>query len=124
MAKKIATGGAGSDDPPSGTKLWEKDLETKPEARTNAAKIDAEAEEKKHGGKAKRKKRRGGGRTKHHERMEELAHAHHVGPVAGKHHAGHKGRMPRKHGGKTGSGSNFNPLSSAHTGTHPKGHHD
>ena len=32
----------------------EEDEKTKPEARTNAKKIDEEAEEKKHGGRAKR----------------------------------------------------------------------
>jgi hypothetical protein len=58
-----------------------------------------EADKRKHGGKVKK----------------------HVG-----HHEGHKAehrmdRAPRKSGGRTGS--NMNPLSSAHHGTEPKGHH-
>lgn len=115
-----ATGGAASGDPESGTKLYDEDLKTKPEARTNAKKIDEEAEEKKHGGRAKRHKRKHGGKVKHHEKMEELAHAHHVGKVKGSMAKAHKGRAARASGGK--AGSNFNPLSSAHSGMAPKGH--
>jgi hypothetical protein len=83
-----------------------KDLDDKPEARTNAKKIDAEAEERKHGGKAEAKhekvrhheeckckrcmggraaKRRGGG----------VAHKEGFGPE----HEGTK-ELVRKHGGK------------------------
>lgn len=72
------------------------DLKTKPEARTNAAKIDAEAEERKHGG-----------RTKH------------VGKVHGKHAKHHAGRAPRKSGGRAGSDSS--PFTSARHGTPARG---
>lgn len=112
-----ATGGAASDDPSSGSKLYDEDLKTKPK-RYNESKVEDEAEEKKHGGRAKRHKRRHGGHV-HHEDMGELKHAHHVGKIHG-HKGGHKGRSARKHGGRTGS--NFNPLSSAHSGEAPKGH--
>jgi hypothetical protein len=115
--KHKATGGAASGDPESGEKLYDEDLKTKPEARTNAKKIDDEAEEKKRGGRAKRK--RGGG-VKHHEKMGEMKHAKHVGMVEGRMGKAHKGRAARKAGGRTGS--NFNPLSSAHSGMAPKGH--
>ena len=111
-----ATGGAASDDPASGSKLYDEDLKTKPK-RYNQSKVEDEAEEKKRGGRAKRKR---GGHV-HHEEMGELKHASHVGHVHGHHKGGHKGRKARKHGGKTGS--NFNPLSSAHSGEQPKGHH-
>ncbi len=37
------------------------------------------------------------------EKMGELAHAHHVGKVKGRHSKGHKGRAARASGGKTGS---------------------
>ena len=63
------------------------DVDTKPEMRVNAKKIDAEAEEKKHGGRAKKK---GGGRAMHHEAMS----------VHGKHFTHHLGRKPRKSGGR------------------------
>ena len=44
------------------------------------------------------------------------------------HHEGHKAehrmdRAPRKSGGRASGGSNMNPLSSAHKGMEPKGHH-
>lgn len=119
----------------------EMDVKDHPEARTNAKKIDAEAEERKHGGKAEHEgKHHGkehhhpackchkcmGGRAErahgghvHHEKMEHMKHAKHVGPVHGehmKHHAGHK---PRKSGGRTGSDSN--PFSSARHGHTPAG---
>jgi len=62
-----------------------------------------EADKRKHGGKIHKAKK-------------------HVG-----HHEGHKAehrmdRAPRKSGGRA-SGSNMNPLSSAHKGMEPKGHH-
>lgn len=75
----------------------EEEIKDKPEARTEAKKIDSEAEEMKKGGRAKRKH---GGKTEL--KME--------GAMA-KHHAG---RKPRKSGGRTGSDSN--PLTSAHSG--------
>src|SRR5271168_2836128 len=77
----------------------EKDVDSKPEARTNAAEIDKEAEEKKHGGRAKRK---------HGGKAEMKVHGE-----KGMHHAG---RKPRKAGGKTGSDSH--PFSSAKGGSH------
>jgi hypothetical protein len=77
------------------------DEKTKPEARTNAAKVDSEAEERKHGGRTKRKH---GGEVK----------------VEGKKSHGHMGRKPRKAGGRAGSDSN--PFTSARSGKQPKGH--
>jgi len=59
---------------------------------------------------AEAKKRKHGGKAKHHVGMHEGAMAHHRAD-----------RKPRKSGGR--SGSNMNPLSSAHKGTEPKGHH-
>lgn len=119
MAKKHhkAEGGTASDDPPRGTKLYEADVKSKTPMRNIAPNIKAEAEEKKHGGRAKRHKRRRGGHV-HHEKSGEMAHAHHVGKVKGSYSSGHKGKASR--GGK--SGSNFNPLSSAHAGTSASGH--
>src|ERR1039457_4611475 len=99
-----------------GERDWEEDEETKPEDRTNAKKIDEEAEEKKRGGRAKRKF---GGHV-HHEKMEEMKHAKHVGPVKGEAAVHHAGRKPRKSGGRTGSDTN--PLSSAAKGKEPRGH--
>jgi len=81
----------------------EKEIKDKPEDRTNASKIASEAEEMKKGGRAKRKH---GGKI-------------HVGKVEGEKAKHHAGRMPRKSGGKTGS--NMNPLSSAHSGSSPPG---
>jgi hypothetical protein len=75
----------------------EEDLKTKPEARTDAKKIDAEAEEMKKGGRAKRKR---GGKM--------------VGKVEGEKPAMHAGRKPRKSGGRAGSDSN--PFTSARKG--------
>ena len=66
------------------------DLDDKPEDRTANDKIGKEAEEKKRGGRAKHK---------------------HGGKIEGEKAKMHAGRKPRKAGG-----SNFNPLSSAHSG--------
>lgn len=122
----------------------EMDLNTKPEARTNAKNIDAEAEERKHGGAAEKKRMRRkhggevhhsrcrcekcmGGRAAHangghvhHEKMEKLAHAKHVGKVHGEHATHHAGRKPRKAGGR--AGADQQPFSSARHGEDPKGH--
>jgi len=76
----------------------EEDLDDKPEARTNAKKIDDEAEERNKGGRAKRK--RGG-----------KAHEEHK--VEGEHAKHHAGRMPRKSGGSCES----HVFSAAHRGT-------
>ena len=75
----------------------EEDLKDKPEARTNAKKIDEEAEEMKKGGRAKRKH---GGKM--------------VGKVEGEKGHMHAGRKPRKSGGRTGSDSQ--PFTSARKG--------
>lgn len=96
MARKAS--GGGMESPKEGTKEYEQDLKDKP-ARYSGGKPAAEAEERKHGGRAKKK---------------------HVGKVDGEKSKMHAGRKPRKSGGRTGS--NFNPLSSAHSGTSPKGH--
>jgi hypothetical protein len=116
----------------------EEDLRDKPEARTNAKKIDDEAEEKKRGGRAKRKrggevrkhhvdhegrlmKKHGGEAEKRHERkrggrMPE--HAKHV-EVHGEHEKHRADRKPRKDGGRTGADEH--PFSSARKGTLPTG---
>ena len=107
----------------------EEDLKDKPEARTNAKKIDDEAEELKKGGRAKRK--RGGGVREHHVDHEGklvakrkrggalMEHKKHV-EVSGEHEKHRADRKPRKDGGRTGSDSH--PFSSARKGTDPKGH--
>jgi hypothetical protein len=81
----------------------EEDVKTKPEERTNAKKIDSEAEEMKKGGRAKRKH---GGKTE-------------VGKVDGEHGMHHAGRKPRKSGGK--ASSDQTPFTSARKGEDPPG---
>ena len=88
----------------------EEDLKDKPEARTNAKNIDAEADEMKKGGRAKKA---AGGRA---------ARAHGgkmVGKVHGEKAMMHAGRKPRKNGGRTGSDGS--PFTSARHGTNPSG---
>jgi hypothetical protein len=85
--------------PAEGDNDAEKDVRDDPEDRSAPNKVAKEAEERKHGGRAKRKH---GGKV-------------HVGAVEGEKAKHHAGRMPRKSGGRTGS--NMNPLSSAHSGT-------
>jgi hypothetical protein len=80
----------------------EEDVKDKPEARTDAKKIDSEAEEMKKGGRAKRKH---GGKTEH--------------KVDGDKAMKHAGRKPRKNGGRTGSDGS--PFTSARHGTNPPG---
>lgn len=75
----------------------EEDVKDKPEARTNAKKIDEEAEEMKKGGRAKRAR---GGKL--------------VGKVDGEKGMHHAGRKPRKAGG--GVGSDSSPFTSARKG--------
>jgi hypothetical protein len=75
----------------------EEDVKDKPESRTNAKKIDSEAEEMNKGGRAKRKH---GGKS--------------VGKVEGEKPKMHAGRMPRKSGGR--AGSDTNPFTSARKG--------
>lgn len=109
----------------------EADVKDKPEARTDAKKIDAEAEERKAGGKAEhgkecrcrecmggRTKRKRGGHV-HHETPELMKHAKHLGPVHGEASHHHAGRKPRASGGKIGSDSH--PFSSARKGEIPAG---
>ncbi len=88
-----------------GTNEAEEDEKTKPEARTNASKIDAEAEERKHGGRTKRKH---GGKTEMKVHGEKAMH--------------HAGRKPRKSGGRTGSDSS--PFTSARHGKNPPGRNE
>ena len=83
----------------TGSKEWEQDIKDAPDERNHAPKIFGAAKEKKRGGSAKHK---------------------HMGMVMGANAKGHAGRKPRKSGGRTGS--NMNPLSSAHAGTPPKDH--
>lgn len=86
------------------------DLDKKTPMRVNAPKIEAEADERASGGRTGRK--RGG--VVHHENMEGMKHAKHVGAVQGSMHT-HAGRKPRKDGGRTGSDSA--PFSSARKST-------
>jgi len=83
----------------------EEDEKTKPEARTNATKEDAEAEERKRGGRAKR---RHGGKTEMKVHGDKAMH--------------HAGRKPRKSGGRTGSDSS--PFTSARHGKNPPGRNE
>ena len=116
-----------------GTNEAEMDLKERPEARTNAKKIDDEAEEKKRGGHVRAKRRHGGGVKTHHVDHEgKLLHKRaerkrggamkegmkHVGEVKGEHEKMHAGRKPRKEGGRA---SNENPFSSARKGEPAKG---
>ena len=73
------------------------DVDRKTPMRVNAPEIDAEANEKKRGGRTER--RRGG--VVHHEKMEHMKHAKHVGKVHGEMKV-HAGRAARKSGGRTG----------------------
>lgn len=75
----------------------EEDVKAKPEARTDAKKIDSEAEEMKKGGRAKKAH---GGKM--------------VGKVDGEKAASHAGRKPRKSGGR--ASSDANPFTSARAG--------
>lgn len=118
----------------------EKDLDDKPEARTDARHIDHEAEERKHGGeveKKERRKRKHGGEVHHSacrchkcmggqarkrggEVMHNIEHAKkhhekkHVGKVEGEHARHHAGHKPRKAGGR--ATSDENPFTSARKG--------
>lgn len=56
----------------------------------------------------------------HHEKMEHMKHAKHIGKVEGHHAKAHLGRAPRKSGGRTGSDSM--PYSSARRGIEPRDH--
>ena len=115
--KHHADGGAERGDPKSGDREYEADLKADP-MPYNHGRPQKEAEERKHGGRTKRKT---GGMVKHHEEGKHMGHAKHVGHVHG-HMEHHAGRKPRKSGGRTGS--NMNPLSSAHSGVLPPHHKD
>lgn len=81
----------------SGKKSWDEDLSDKPMRYTADSKVTSEAEERKRGGKVKKN----------------------VGMASGMSGKANAGRAARKSGGRTGS--NMNPLSSAHSGTPAKG---
>ena len=81
----------------SGKKSWDEDLSDKPMRYTANSKVNSEAEERKSGGRTKKN----------------------VGGAAGVAARANGGRAARKSGGRTGS--NMNPLSSAHSGTPAKG---
>lgn len=81
----------------SGKKSWDEDLSDKPMRYTADSKVNSEAEERKRGGKVKKN----------------------VGMASGMSGKANAGRAARKSGGRTGS--NMNPLSSAHSGTPAKG---
>jgi hypothetical protein len=98
--RKHKAAGGGMESPAAGDREYEQDLKEKNQRYTYQSKVNDEAEERKHGGRTKK----------------------HVGKVHGMHAMHHAGRKPRKAGGRTGS--NMNPLSSAHHGTPPKGHKD
>lgn len=111
----------------------------KPEAY-NKSKVEGEAEARRFGGRRKRKhggevhssnckcskcmggaakangggvaKKHGGGISAHHENMEDLDHAKHVGKVVGSRNVANAGRKARASGGATS-----NPLSSAASGS-------
>jgi len=117
--------GGHMDSPKHGDKVHDKDP-TEVYAGKGSH-VVREADERKHGGRTKKHH----AHHAHHEHHEHHEHAHHMHP-AKKHkkHVGHAegedmkhhaGRKPRKSGGRTGS--NMNPLSSAHHGTAPKGRH-
>lgn len=95
-----------------GTNEPEEDVKDKPEARTNAKKIDEEAEEMKKGGRAKRKRggKAGFGPEKH---------GSDEPKVAGEKPSQHAGRKPRKSGGR--AGSDANPFTSARKGNDAPG---
>lgn len=92
---KSRKNGGDIESPSHGVREYEQD--TNPVSRVHAPKITGAAEQRKRGGRAKKM----------------------VGNIAGM-SASHAGRAPRKSGGRTGS--NMNPLSSAHKGTPPRGH--
>lgn len=98
--------GGRTESPAHGDKDWVADAKTKPAKFTPGSKVNAEAEKRASGGRAGRKH---GGAMKE------------VGSIKGGAPSKHAGRMPRKSGGRAG-GSNFNPLSSAASGTPAKGH--
>lgn len=96
-ARKKAAGGE-VESPKTGDADYKADEKTKNDRYTFESKVNDEAEERKRGGRAKKKE---GGKVKG------------CAPMA------RADRKPRKSGGRTGS--NSNPLSSAHAGKPAKG---
>jgi hypothetical protein len=118
----------------------ERDVEDKPEERTNARHIDAEVMERKHGGKTEHKRAHRAhdgkihGEEHHHPSCEckkckggrverkrggHVEHKHEEMKMHGEHAKHHAGRMPRKSGGR--ATSDANPFTSARRGEVPKG---
>lgn len=108
----------------------EMDLREKPEARTNAKKIDDAAEERKRGGRTEHKKHGGevhhhtckchkceGGKVMRKKRGGEVHHEEHR--VEGEHARRRADHKPRKSGGR--ANATENPFSSARHGTPAKG---
>ena len=112
----------------------EEDENTKPEARTDAKNIDAEAEERASGGRTKKKSkeldgfeeggelhpirasagysnRKAGGAQ--HKKKRRHGGKTEIGKIEGEHGAHHAGRKPRARGGST---SDANPFTSARKG--------
>jgi hypothetical protein len=75
----------------------EEDVKDKPEARTDAKKIDAEAEEMKKGGRAHKAH---GGHVEHHHHYARGGRSRGGEPDEGRGEAEYKGRKERKRGGK------------------------
>lgn len=89
------------------------DIKDTPTSRLVKNNVTDEAVEKAAGGRTGRKS---GGHV-HHENMDNLKHAKHVGKVRGPAPRAHGGRAPRKSGGSVGD--EF--ACAARTGTHPAG---
>jgi hypothetical protein len=135
-----------------GVNVPREDIDTRPEARTNAGPIDREAEEKHRGGKAKRHKRAKGGKLHHvdgsgklihhlkhasmehhehgekHEHMRKARERRRGGRLEGKKHLEvhgehEKHRADRKPRKDGGrTGADSHPFSSARHGVDPPGH--
>lgn len=106
----------------------EEDLKTHPEARTNAKKIDDEAEARKHGG--RRHERATGGKVHGNEHHHESCRCHKCmggeakkrregGKVEGEHERARADRKPRKSGGS--ANATEHPFSSAKDGSAAEG---
>jgi hypothetical protein len=104
-----------------GTNEAKEDLDSKPERRDNATKIENEASERKAGGRTARK--HGGEVHKSGCKCEKcmggkVEAKKEGGKVEGEHESSRADRKPRKSGGSATS----NPFSSAHAGSPPAGH--
>ena len=107
------SGGVAETDPPG---KFDKDESPKEVYAGKGSKVESEADERKHGGRAKRKH----GGIVHHEKMEHMKHAKHIGKVHGEASRPRGDRMPRKSGGR--AGCEASPFSAAMKGMEPKGH--